>query len=1224
MAQNSEKYKNSCTNHNESNQIHVKSLLLLNEENIPALDNKLKEEIAAESLLLSALSSDSGSQQQSSAKNLLEENESSLSASSIQLSSKDVLEGETAISYAKHVDLSFDVTGVELIALQQNEEISSTDCTEVVTSQNENIINTAFSDHQSYVVTTSDIESLQQNNITAVDSLANKIAIVKDATEESNVDTEINFQPMVQSSVTTLIEKMGNENKSFLTTSNFDNSALLSMVNIERFQDSLLDANEGESSKFPVLFTASTANQAHEIIKAYAEETLSTFVSMRKMKRYGITEGGIDLQQKNYRVFFESSDVEYDGIPYIYIADKMYICHLGKDKTEVTRQKIRQQSLERRQKLGLPTKSISTTRVRSKKIDCPVKISVKMIAKFPQFKVHKKSKRICETASKKVRQALVETNGKLSCYYVFVGSLPSTTDHNHGLGEANSEHEPIDPLIKDKIIQLTWEGITSSSDVKKALDEYVEQELFAGKTSPGKSRRRYYPNVKDVRNYMNKAKMLTRLSSDVKVELQQLATKLQQSRPSDNIILYSDVVRDSADHNSMLKATPDEATKPSLIFCHQTPQQQRLMKRYNNLVFMCEITNLVDRVPFPLFCIFVQTNVDYQLVGTFIVEVRNKESIMQGLTSIKEWNPGWAPKYFVLDYSEEQDGAVKALFPGSSQFISERSREQNWHSWLSKVQNKLVGNTDEIFQLFKDIATAYNETKLHKAALQLENSQVWKEYAPLRSWFNSQWLLEAKKWVIGYRPDDFVITLHNDPTYLLQDIKTFLDAHMSFTRGKKLCTLIERLVDRITPDFYRRYTDLNRKSFTQANELEVLYGDHLPTCLMSKPAAVIMHVLEQIKSTESTVYQVSHIQPGIFWVHETADDTSTNQNAHTVSFGDVNNLPSCDCVEWQRYKLPCKHFCSVFSSFPDWGWDMLNTNYIANPLINLDYSCIKPWVDAQDRQVKKLSHFDGTKTFVVNKSKDNLTSLGSQENIETSFVIGDLEIDTTEANMSKNGDKKSSQKTEQTDNTLSNQQKIAIECKTLLQSLSQFSTSNQIESLKTELRNSIDLLNSSEKESASTKVTSLLGKRVATFEDIQTASMKKAKVGFERSDSSIDGSYISDDEEHIGVVVQDDVTEIERNIGVVLQDDVTDIEDESIEFTSQETLSSTQEGITVTIPNLPSSSVTMSPCNQTQISLLNAITIPISVLPGPATLIHNSHENTEQVVASFTATSSNV
>lgn len=41
--------------------------------------------------------------------------------------------------------------------------------------------------------------------------------------------------------------------------------------------------------RYPKLFSATTAQEAHEIIKKYAEETMSTFVSMRKMKQYGIT-----------------------------------------------------------------------------------------------------------------------------------------------------------------------------------------------------------------------------------------------------------------------------------------------------------------------------------------------------------------------------------------------------------------------------------------------------------------------------------------------------------------------------------------------------------------------------------------------------------------------------------------------------------------------------------------------------------------------------------------------------------------------------------------------------------------------------------------------------------------------------------------------------------------------------------------------------------------------
>lgn len=49
----------------------------------------------------------------------------------------------------------------------------------------------------------------------------------------------------------------------------------------------------------------------------------------------------------------------------------------------------------------------------------------------------RKTKRVCETASKKVRQALIDTDGKLSCYYTFIGKLPAISEHNHPVGEVS-------------------------------------------------------------------------------------------------------------------------------------------------------------------------------------------------------------------------------------------------------------------------------------------------------------------------------------------------------------------------------------------------------------------------------------------------------------------------------------------------------------------------------------------------------------------------------------------------------------------------------------------------------------------------------------------------------------------------------------------------------------------------------------------------------------------
>ena len=97
-----------------------------------------------------------------------------------------------------------------------------------------------------------------------------------------------------------------------------------------------------------------------------------------------------------------------------------------------------------------------------------------------------------------------------------------------------------------------------------------------------------------------------------------------------------------------------------------------------------------------------------------------------------------------------------------------------------------------------------------------------------------------------------------------------------------------------------------------------------------------------------------------------------------MSFGDATSFPSCNCDDWQQFKLPCKHLCSVFQSFPDWGWDMLNGTYTANPLINLDFSCIQTLVQDKGKQVAKLSHFNPNAN--VTQIQANVTIFSSTTN----------------------------------------------------------------------------------------------------------------------------------------------------------------------------------------------------------------------------------------------------
>ena len=65
---------------------------------------------------------------------------------------------------------------------------------------------------------------------------------------------------------------------------------------------------------------------------------------------------------------------------------------------------------------------------------------------------------------------------------------------------------------------------------------------------------------------------------------------------------------------------------------------------------------------------FVPTNVDYQLVHSFIVQSRSLDYLRQGLTPLLEWNLSWTPKFFIVDFSPEQISIIEELFPCKLKF----------------------------------------------------------------------------------------------------------------------------------------------------------------------------------------------------------------------------------------------------------------------------------------------------------------------------------------------------------------------------------------------------------------------------------------------------------------------------------------------------------------------------------------------------------------------------
>ena len=124
------------------------------------------------------------------------------------------------------------------------------------------------------------------------------------------------------------------------------------------------------------------------------------------------------------------------------------------------------------------------------------------------------------------------------------------------------------------------------------------------------------------------------------------------------------------------------------------------------------------------------------------------------------------------------------------------------------------------------------------------------------------------------------------------------------------------------PLIFLRYVELNTK--LQSNYRQ--YNDDVPTYLHERPHSVIKHCMERLASSENTPaddIKLLDENNGTFKVRSQDDPTKL----YTVSFGNDSSgpviPPGCDCFDWERNRLPCKHFFAIFKNHPVWSFEKL-------------------------------------------------------------------------------------------------------------------------------------------------------------------------------------------------------------------------------------------------------------------------------------------------------------
>ncbi len=85
------------------------------------------------------------------------------------------------------------------------------------------------------------------------------------------------------------------------------------------------------------------------------------------------------------------------------------------------------------------------------------------------------------------------------------------------------------------------------------------------------------------------------------------------------------------------------------------------------------------------------------------------------------------------------------------------------------------------------------------------------------------------------------------------------------------------------------------------------YNSSIPAFLKDRPKDVVNHIFPTRYLTDLTEANIETVSPGHYKV-------KSETSPYLVFFSDDESPPSCTCSDWERFHLPCKHFCVFFDA----------------------------------------------------------------------------------------------------------------------------------------------------------------------------------------------------------------------------------------------------------------------------------------------------------------------
>ena len=305
--------------------------------------------------------------------------------------------------------------------------------------------------------------------------------------------------------------------------------------------------------------------------------------------------------------------------------------------------------------------------------------------------------------------------------------------------------------------------------------------------------------------------------------------------------------------------------------------------------------------------------------------------------------PSWYPSFFITDYSDAEMSAITKLFPNTQLYLCDFHREQAWERWVKDRKHGLTDTqSSELLDLLRDCANSPVNTSVEKeptdyffkqACDRLQMSDVWKRNEQVRKWISTTWFSCSKFWARCFRDQTYHAAVNTTNGVESQN-KLLKYSYLPKRRNITISSLATILYEDFNHDIHHKYLFLNSK--TQAS-----YRAYKPSYLHGRPRHVIIHCLDRKSSSrkyDDTDVTCQDATIGVF-------NVTGSSKLHTVNFGiSSSDQPSCTCLDWIRWKLPCKHFFAVFKFYREWGLERLPAEFTSQPHI----SCVATFTSQQN------------------------------------------------------------------------------------------------------------------------------------------------------------------------------------------------------------------------------------------------------------------------------------